>query len=81
MNSMQIVVSEVPHTTLRDKSGLIFWLVSNVSNFTATFTLPYLLQAPYAALGSKVGFVYGSTTTIFLILIFFFVPEMTGRYV
>lgn len=71
--------AEIPHTTLRDKSNLLFWLFDNLSNFVATFTLPYLLEAPYADLGSKVGFVYGGTTFLSVILIYFFVPEMTGK--
>ncbi|VUC27305.1 unnamed protein product [Clonostachys rosea] len=78
-STMTVVKSEIPHTALRDKSNLLFWSFSNVANFLATFTLPYLLKAPYANLGSKVGFVYGCTTTLFVVLLFFFVPEMTGK--
>jgi MFS transporter, SP family, sugar:H+ symporter len=77
---MQIVKSELPHTSLRDKSTMIHWSVANVCNFLSTFTLPYLLQSPYANLGPKVGFVYGSTTVAFVVLAFFFMPEMTNRY-
>lgn len=28
-------------------------------SFVVAFTLPYLLNAPYAALGAKVGFIFG----------------------
>ncbi|KAM5375789.1 hypothetical protein ACJZ2D_005845 [Fusarium nematophilum] len=45
-STMQIVKSELPHTSLRDKSIMIHWSVANVCNFLTTFTLPYLLQAP-----------------------------------
>lgn len=72
---MQVIKSEVPHTTLREKSNMVFWSVANILNFAVTFTVPYLLDA----IGSKVGFVYGSISTVCLVLIFFFVPEMTGR--
>ncbi|KAH8882258.1 low-affinity glucose transporter HXT1 [Thozetella sp. PMI_491] len=45
-STMQIVKSELPHTSLRDKATMINWSVANICNFVATFTLPYLLQAP-----------------------------------
>lgn len=47
--------------------------------FVVSFTLPYLLNAPYANLGSKVGFVYGSMALCTLVFTFFFVPECTGK--
>uniref|UniRef100_A0A8H7KAI1 Major facilitator superfamily (MFS) profile domain-containing protein n=1 Tax=Bionectria ochroleuca TaxID=29856 RepID=A0A8H7KAI1_BIOOC len=78
-STMTVVKSEIPHTALRDKSNLLFWSFSNLANFLATFTLPYLLRAPYANLGSRVGFIYGCTSTLFVVLLFFFVPEMTGK--
>ncbi|KAL2678460.1 hypothetical protein Neosp_009206 [[Neocosmospora] mangrovei] len=77
--SMQIVKSELPHTSLRDKSIMIHWSVANVCNFLTTFTLPYLLQALYANLGPRVGFVYGSINVVIIILVFFYMPEMTNR--
>jgi hypothetical protein len=76
---MTVVKAEVPHTSLRDKSTFLFWTFANLSNFVVTFTIPYLLKPGYANLGSKVGFVFGSTSAIILVLIFFFVPEMTGK--
>ncbi|CAH0021592.1 unnamed protein product [Clonostachys rhizophaga] len=78
-STMTVVKSEIPHTALRDKSNLLFWSFPNAANFLASFTLPYLLKAPYANLGSKVGFIYGCTSTLFVVLLFFFVPEMTGK--
>jgi SP family sugar:H+ symporter-like MFS transporter len=30
-----------------------------IDSFVVAFTLPYLLNAPYAALGAKVGFIFG----------------------
>lgn len=76
---MQIVKSELPHTSLRDKSVMIHWSVANVCNFLTTFTLPYLLTKPYANLGPKVGFVYGSISVVLLILLYLYMPEMTNR--
>lgn len=59
---------------------MIHWSVANVCNFLTTFTLPYLLTAPHANLGPKVGFVYGSISIVLLILLFLYMPEMTNRY-
>ncbi|KAK7919940.1 general substrate transporter [Apiospora marii] len=78
-STMTVVKAEIPHTSLRDKSNMLFWTVSNLCNILVTFTLPYLLKAPYAALGSKVGFVFGCISVVFLVLTFFLVPEMTGK--
>lgn len=39
------------------------------------FTLPYMLNA----LRSKVGFVYGSMSTLGVIFGYFFVPDLRGR--
>lgn len=76
---MQVVKSELPHTSLRDKSTMVHWSVANLCNFLTTFTLPYLLQAPYANLGPKVGFVYGGISVAVIILVFIYMPEMTNR--
>lgn len=58
---------------------MIFWSTANICNFIATFTLPYLLKAPYANLGSKVGFIYGIIATLGVIWGYFFLPEMSNR--
>lgn len=76
---MQVLPSEVPHITLRDKSGMLSWSISNICNFTATFTLPYLLYSPYANLGPRVAFIYGSTSILAVVWTYFFVPDLTGR--
>ncbi|KAK7978745.1 aldehyde dehydrogenase [Apiospora saccharicola] len=78
-STMTVVKAEIPHTSLRDKSNMLFWTVSNLCNILVTFTLPYLLKAPYANLGSKVGFVFGCICVAFVVLTFFLVPEMTGK--
>jgi SP family sugar:H+ symporter-like MFS transporter len=40
--------------------------------------LPYLLNKPYAALGSRVGFIFGSIASISLVFAFFMVPNVAG---
>jgi SP family sugar:H+ symporter-like MFS transporter len=41
--------------------------------------VPYLLNAPYANLGPKVGFIYGSFTALSVVVTYFMIPEMKGR--
>jgi len=48
-------------------------------NFLVNFTIPYLLNAPYAALDSKVGFISGGFSFLSIFLVYFFVPECRGR--
>ena len=47
--------------------------------FLVTFTVPYLLDAPYADLGSKVGFIYGGFSILALGWAWFCLPEASGR--
>jgi hypothetical protein len=44
-----------------------------------SFSTPYLLNAPYANLHSKVGFIFGSMAVLSLAFAYFCVPEMKGR--
>jgi MFS transporter, SP family, sugar:H+ symporter len=44
-----------------------------------TFSLPYLLNAPYANLGSKVGFIFGSIACVSILFAYFIVPDCKGR--
>lgn len=47
--------------------------------FAVSFSLPYLLNAPYANLGSKVGFIFGSMAFLSLVFAYWCVPEVKGR--
>ncbi|KAI1333068.1 sugar transporter [Xylariaceae sp. FL0255] len=73
------MVSEIPASRLRDKTVRIGSIVNIVTIFVVSFTLPYLLNAPYADLGSKVGFIYGSICFVALAFGYFFLPELRGR--
>jgi hypothetical protein len=44
-----------------------------------SFSTPYLLDAPYANLHSKVGFVFGALACCSFIFAYLCVPEMKGR--
>lgn len=43
------------------------------------FNSPYVQDAEYGNLGSRVGFVFGSISILAMIWVFFFFPEMKGR--
>ncbi|KAL4868254.1 hypothetical protein BDV12DRAFT_197476 [Aspergillus spectabilis] len=55
-----IVTTELPASRLRDKTQRVASLVNILTNFIFSFTTPYLLNAPYANLHPKVGFILGS---------------------
>lgn len=41
--------------------------------------MPYLLDAPYADLGSKVGFIYGTFSVLAAGFAFLYIPELKNR--
>lgn len=54
-------------------------LTKQLRRFVTSFSIPYLLNEPYAALGSKVGFIFGGAAVLAFIFAFFCVPECTHR--
>ncbi|KAK5221948.1 hypothetical protein LTR72_006204 [Exophiala xenobiotica] len=74
-----VVVSEAASSRIKEKTNLIACVISISTTFVTSFTLPYLLKAPYAALGAKVGFIYGSFCCAMVVLAYLFVPELKGR--
>ena len=74
-----VVLSEAASSHIKEKTNLLASLISVLTTFVTSFTLPYLLHAPYAALGAKVGFIYGGICVIMVILAYFFIPELKGR--
>ncbi len=74
-----VVVTELPALRLRDKSQRVGALTNILFNFLVNFTIPYLLNAPYAALERKVGFIYGSSSFAAFWFVYFYVPECRGR--
>jgi hypothetical protein len=77
--SSYVVVSEAASSRIKEKTNLIACVISISTTFVTSFTLPYLLKAPYAALGAKVGFIYGSFCCAMVVLAYLFVPELKGR--
>ncbi|OTA81397.1 hypothetical protein M434DRAFT_37544 [Hypoxylon sp. CO27-5] len=74
-----VVLGESASARVKEKTSLLACCISILTTFITSFTLPYLLNPPYAALGGKVGFIYGSICFIFVVVTFFFIPEMKGR--
>ncbi|KAI0377093.1 general substrate transporter [Hypomontagnella monticulosa] len=74
-----VVLGESASARVKEKTSLLACCISILTTFVTSFTLPYLLNPPYAALGGKVGFVYGSICFAFVVVTFFFVPELKGR--
>lgn len=74
-----VISSEIPSLRLKDKTYRIGYLCNILFAFLVAFTLPYLLNKPYANLQSKVGFIYGAFSVLGLIFTYFFVPECGGK--
>lgn len=74
-----IVTTELPASMLRDKTQRVASFVNVATNFAFSFSTPYLLDEPYANLGSKVGFIFGGLAIASFFFAYFCVPEMKGR--
>ncbi|CAL5866682.1 uncharacterized protein PFLUO_LOCUS892 [Penicillium psychrofluorescens] len=74
-----IILGEVANSRVKEKTSDLAVSISVLTTFVVSFTLPYLLDAPYADLGAKVGFIYGSITVVSSVVAYFMVPEMKGR--
>ncbi|CDH11783.1 related to RGT2-Sensor of high external glucose concentrations [Zygosaccharomyces bailii ISA1307] len=74
-----VISSEVPSLKLKDKTYRVGMLINILFAFLVAFTLPYLLNKPYANLQAKVGFIYGAFSTLGLIYTYFFIPECKGK--
>jgi MFS transporter, SP family, sugar:H+ symporter len=74
-----VVSAEIPALRLRDRSQRAGMLMNIFMNFLVNFIIPYLLNPPYANLGARVGFIFGSITVLSMIFTFFCVPECKGR--
>jgi SP family sugar:H+ symporter-like MFS transporter len=73
------VVSEAAALRIKEKTNLLACVISVLITFVTSFTVPYLINEQYANLGAKVGFIYGSTNFLMVVLTYFFIPELKGR--
>jgi SP family sugar:H+ symporter-like MFS transporter len=74
-----VLASEIGTGRLREKTMAFSSTVNVIAAFVVSFSLPYLLNAPYAALGAGVGWIYGSFAVIAGVYAYFCVPETKGR--
>lgn len=74
-----MVVSETAALRVKEKTNLFACVISVLTTFITSFTIPYLVNSEYANLGAKLGFVYGSINVAMGILVYFFIPELKGR--
>lgn len=74
-----ILSAEIPSMHLRDITYRSATIVSILTQFAATISLPYLLNKPYAGLGSRVGFIYGSIAVVSIVFVALCLPECRGR--
>jgi hypothetical protein len=61
----------VANSRVKEKTSDLAVPISVLTTFVVSFTLAYLLDAPYADLGAKVGFIYGRTTVVSLVAAYF----------
>jgi MFS transporter, SP family, sugar:H+ symporter len=74
-----VVMGEVASGRMREKTVNLATSVSVILTFLVSFTLPYLLNAPYANLQAKVGYIYGSFSILTCFFSYFYVPELKNR--
>ena len=74
-----VILGEASSSRVKEKTNLLAVCISVLTTFVTSFTLPYLLNAPYAALGGKVGYIYGSFCWAMVVAAYFLIPELKGR--
>ncbi|KAF4483570.1 arylsulfatase, partial [Fusarium agapanthi] len=73
-----LIPAETPSPRLRDKTAMAAFTVQNQTNFVTTFIVPYLVDAGYANLRAKVGFLNGLLGLAGCVWAFFYYPELKG---
>lgn len=63
---------------MRDMTYAVASSITVLTQFIISFCIPYLLYAPYADLGAKVGFVFAPIAVLTLFFAIFCVPECRG---
>ncbi|KAH8888986.1 general substrate transporter [Thozetella sp. PMI_491] len=74
-----VVVAEAAASRVKEKTNLLACAISVLFAFITSFTIPYLMNANYAGLGGKIGFIYGSINVLMVIATYFYIPELKGR--
>jgi hypothetical protein len=74
-----VVTTEIAPLRLRDIAQRVAACVNVFFQFAVNFSIPYLLYPPYAALGSKVGFIFGALSFCAVAFTYLCVPECKGK--
>ncbi|OAP54927.1 hypothetical protein AYL99_10627 [Fonsecaea erecta] len=74
-----VVTTEIVALRLRDRTQLLACTMNVIANFAVGFSLPYLLNAPYANLHLQIGWVFAPICFIALVFVYFMVPECKGK--
>ena len=74
-----VIVSEAAALSVKEKTNLLACVVSVLTTFVTSFTIPYLINAQYANLGGKLGYIYGVINVITVAMVYLFIPELKGR--
>ncbi|KAK7923543.1 hypothetical protein PG985_007614 [Apiospora marii] len=74
-----VIAAEAPTQRLRDKPFAVGSVFNIAIQILVSFGVPYLLNAEYAGLESKVGFIFGSTAFGAILFTWFCIPEYSGR--
>ncbi|KAI5477374.1 hypothetical protein MNV49_006440 [Pseudohyphozyma bogoriensis] len=74
-----VTASEIGTAALREKTMAFATAINVVVGFVVVFTTPYLLSAPYANLGARLGYVWGGFSFLVAVWAFFLMPELKGR--
>jgi hypothetical protein len=77
--SSYVIASEAAAQSVKEKTNLLACVISVLTTFCTSFTIPYLINVQYANLGGKVGFIYGGTNVIMVVVAFLYIPELKGR--
>lgn len=71
--------AEIPSMRLRDITYRSASIVNISTQFAVTISMPYLLNEPYAGLGSRVGFIFGAVALLSMVFVYMCLPECKGR--
>ncbi|KAM0429236.1 hypothetical protein ACHAPT_006450 [Fusarium lateritium] len=74
-----VVAAEIPTTGLRDLTYALGSVFNIVIQWAVAFSIPYLIDQSHAGLGSKVGFIFGTTAFLATLFSWFCVPECGGK--
>jgi len=74
-----VIVGEIGSNRLRTKTVAIGTGAGFLLALIVITTIPYLIGATYANLGTRVGFVFGGLTVLIMVVTYFYLPETKDR--